>query len=163
MKIEKNILIAINLNFETPFILRSAASLFREASVKFYILHVVPAGAFSFINKKKMLQSKTDNARKSVEHELEEAGLHYLNYEIFVSLGVAASEILNFSKRIGIDVITIGTHQRIGFKEFVFGSVSFAVAKNSICPVLLIPLRNIVESTEDELAKEPAISLINPL
>ncbi|HEC24808.1 MAG TPA: universal stress protein [bacterium] len=150
MKIEKNILIAINLNFETPFILRSAASLFREASVKFYILHVVPAGAFSFINKKKMLQSKTDNARKSVEHELEEAGLHYLNYEIFVSLGVAASEILNFSKR-------------IGFKEFVFGSVSFAVAKNSICPVLLIPLRNIVESTEDELAKEPAISLINPL
>ncbi len=97
-----------------------------------------------------MLQSKTDNARKSVEHELEEAGLHYLNYEIFVSLGVAASEILNFSKR-------------IGFKEFVFGSVSFAVAKNSICPVLLIPLRNIVESTEDELAKEPAISLINPL
>lgn len=163
MEIEKKVLIAIDLNFETHFILRSAVSMFRDASVKFYVLHIIPAGTFSFMNKKKMLQSKTDEAHKSVEHQLEETGLHYLNYEIFVSFGAMSSEILNFSKKIGVDIIAIGTHQRIGFKEFVSGSISFAVAKNSIYPVLLIPLKNIVESTEDELVKDPAISLINPL
>ncbi|MHB1661662.1 MAG: universal stress protein [bacterium] len=162
MEIEKKVLIAIDLNFETGFVLSGAASFFRETPAKFYILHVIPADIFSFMNQKSTVESKSDEAYKSAEQALKEAGLYYLNYEIFIAPGVPASEILNFSKKIGADIIALGTHQRIGFKEFISGSVSFSVSKNAVCPVLLIPLKNTVKTAENELIKEPAGVLINP-
>ena len=38
MEIEKKVLIAIDLNFETGFVLSKAASFFRDASAKFYVV-----------------------------------------------------------------------------------------------------------------------------
>lgn len=162
MEIEKKVLIAIDLNFETAFVLSTTASFFRETSARFYILHVIPADMFSFINQKPTIKSKSDEAYKFVEQALKEVGLYYLNYEIFIVPGVPATEILNFSKKISADIIALGTHQRIGFKEFISGSVSFSVSKNAVCPVLLIPFKNAVKTAEKELIKEPAGALINP-
>jgi nucleotide-binding universal stress UspA family protein len=163
MEIEKKVLIAIDLNFETGFILSKAASFFRGVSAKFYILHVIYSDIFTLLDKKSAAKSKTDEAYELTEKELKEAGLYYLNYEIFISTGIPAAEILNFSKKKGADIIALGTHQKIGFKEFISGSVSFSVSKNSICPVLLIPLKNTAkQAAEKELVKESAVSLINP-
>ena len=162
MEIEKKVLIAIDLNFETGFILSKAASFFRDVSAKFYILHVIYSDIFTLLDKKSAAKSKTDEAYELTEKELKEAGLYYLNYEIFISAGIPAAEILNFSKKKGADIIVLGTHQKIGFKEFISGSVSFSVSRNSICPVLLIPLKNTAKQAEKELAKESAVSLITP-
>lgn len=156
----KKVLVAIDLNFETSYILSAAASFFRETPAKFYVFHVISADPFSFVNKKSALETRSDEAYKLVETALKEAGLYYMNYEILVSPGMPAPEILNFSRKKAIDLIVIGTHQKIGLKEFVSGSVSFSVAKNSVCPVLLIPLKNTVKK-EEELVKESAVSLIN--
>lgn len=162
MEIGKKVLIAIDLNFETSFILMQAASFFRENRAKFYILHVIPSEPFSIINKKSKLRLKMEETHKAMEDELRKSGLYYLNYEIFISYGFPAAEIINFSRKNGSDLIAIGTHQRIGFKEFISGSVSFSVAKNSICPVLLIPLKNSIKLSEKELAEKSAVSLVNP-
>jgi len=162
MEIEKKVIIAIDLNFETGFILSKAASFFRDTSAKFYILHVIYSDIFTLLDKKSDAKSKMDEAYELAEKELKEAGLYYLNYEIFITAGIPASEIINFSKKKGADIIALGTHQKIGFKEFISGSVSFSVSKNSICPVLLIPLKNTVKQSEKELVKESAVSLINP-
>ena len=162
METEKKVLIAIDLNFETSFILTQATSFFREKSAKFYILHVISSDIFSIINKKTKLQVKMKETYTVVEDELKKSGLYYLNYEIFISYGFPASEILNFSRKNGSDLIVVGTHQKIGLKEFISGSVSFSVAKNSICPVLLIPLKNPIKLSKEELAKESAVSLVNP-
>ena len=162
MEIEKKVLVAIDLNFETSFILTQTASFFRENAAKFYILHVIPYVPFPVINRKAGLQLKMEETRKTVEDELKKSGLYYLNYEIFISYGFPASEILNFSRKRGSDLIAIGTHQKIGFKEFISGSISFSVAKNSLCPVLLIPLKHSIKLSKEELAKEPAVSLVNP-
>ncbi|MCL4428771.1 MAG: universal stress protein [Deltaproteobacteria bacterium] len=161
MEIEKKVLIAVDLNFETGFILSKAASFFRETSAKFYIFHIIYSDIFTFLGKPGTVKAKSEEAYKSVENELKNAGLYYLNYEIFISTGVPAAEIINFSKKKGVDIIALGTHQRIGFKEFVSGSVSFSVSKNSICPVLLIPLKDILKSEAKQLVEEPAASLIN--
>jgi nucleotide-binding universal stress UspA family protein len=162
MEIEKKVLIAVDLNFETGFLLSKTASFFRDASAKFYILHVIYSDIFTFLDKKSSAKSKADEAYELTEKELKEAGLYYLNYEIFISTGIPATEILNFSKKKGTDIIALGTHQKIGFKEFISGSVSFSVSKNSICPVLLIPLKNTAKQAEKELVKESAVSLITP-
>ncbi len=162
MEIEKKVLVAIDLNFETSFILTQAASFFRENAAKFYILHVISSAPFSIINRKANLRLKMKEAYEAVEDGLKKSGLYYLNYEIFISYGFPASEILNFSRKKGSDLIVIGTHQKIGVKEFISGSISFSVAKNSLCPVLLIPLKNSIKLSKEELAKEPAVSLVNP-
>ena len=162
MEIEKKVLIAIDLNFETGFVLSKTASFFRDASAKFYVLHVIYSDIFTFFDKQSTAKSKTDEAYKLAENDLKEAGLYYLDYEIFISMGIPAAEIINFSKKKGVDIIALGTHQRIGLKEFISGSVSFSVSKNSVCPVLLIPLKNTVKQAEKELVKESAVSLINP-
>ncbi|MCL4542151.1 MAG: universal stress protein [Deltaproteobacteria bacterium] len=162
METEKRILVAIDLNFETSLVLTQAAYFFRENSTKFYILHVISSDLFSIINKKTKLQVRMKETYRTVEGELKKSGLQYLNYEIFISYGFPAAEIINFSRKHGSDLIVIGTHQRIGFKEFISGSVSFAVAKNSAYPVLLIPLKNPIKLSKEELTKESAVSLVNP-
>ncbi len=162
MEKEKKILIAVDLNFETGFVLTSAASFFRETSAKFYIIHIIPSDIFSLLDKKSAIKSRSDEVYESVENKLKESGLYYLNYGIFISSGNPAQEIIDFSKKNGSDIIALGTHQKIGIKEFVSGSISFYVAKHSICPVLLIPLKNPARLTAKELIKESAVSLINP-
>jgi nucleotide-binding universal stress UspA family protein len=163
METEKKILIAIDLNFETRYVLSAATSFFRETSARFYILHVISSDLFSFIGRKSAAKSKSEDAYKLAENELKEAGLYYLKYEIFIAIGSPSAEIINFSKKNGIDIIALGTHQKIGFKEFISGSVSFSVSKDSVCPVLLIPLKNAVKTAEAELINDtPAVSLINP-
>lgn len=162
MDTEKKVLISIDLNFETSYILMQAVSFFREGSAKFYILHVVPSDFFSVVNQKNNIQAEMNRSVKVIEDELKKSGLYYLNYEIFISHGVPSAEILNFAKKKGLDIIALGTHQRIGFKEFISGSVSFSVAKNSVCPVLLIPLKSLIKMDNKELAAESAVSLANP-
>ncbi len=162
MEKEKKVLLAIDLNFETGFVLSSAATLFRESGARFQILHVIPYDIFSLSGKKNTIKSKTEEIRASIEEKLKESGLYYLNYEIFIYSGNPQEEIVNFARKNSSDMIVVGTHQRLGIKEIISGSVSFYVAKHSVCPVLLIPLKNTAKLTAKELIKESALSLINP-
>lgn len=164
MELEKKVLICINLNFESGFILRSAVSFFRGVSVRFYVIHVIDLNAaFTLMNiKNDLLETKKKNTFNTIENILKENGLYYLNYEITVLHGSPNIEIINFSRKNAVDAIAIGTHQKIGLKELISGSTSFSVAKNSICPVLLIPLKNVAKLSEKELAEERTLSLINP-
>ncbi len=164
MEPEKKILIGINLNFETPFILSSAVSFFRESAARFYVMHVVVANPnYSLIkNKSEQIEDKKHEAFNDIEKILKEGGLYYLKSEIVVSAGVPYAEILNFARKNAVEMIVIGTHQKIGLKELISGSTSYSVAKNSNCPVLLIPLKNTARVNETELAEERAISFIKP-
>lgn len=156
MDIEKKVLIGINLNFEASFILRRAASFFRENSAKFYIMHVVLPDMIPFIvgENAKLKTERNEEIVGRIESELKNSGLYYLNYEIIVSYGIPAREMIAFSKKEAIDLITIGTHQKFGFKEIFSGSASYSVAKNSICPVLLIPLKRVIKSLENKEVAE---------
>ena len=160
----KKIIIGINLNFESSYVLRSAISLFRESAAHFYIMHIIPLNvnsAFSFINPKEcLLESKEKDVFNNIENILKESGLYFLNYEIIVSKGIPHTENINFSKKNTVDLIVVGTHQKIGLKELAFGSVSFSISKNSICPVLLIPLKNTAKLAQEELVRE-TISAVN--
>jgi nucleotide-binding universal stress UspA family protein len=162
----KKIIIGINLNFESSHVLTSAVSLFRESAAHFYIMHVIPintGGAFSFINsKERLIESDKKNVVNNIENTIKESGLYFLNHEIVVYRGIPHIEILNFSKKNAVDLIVIGTHQKIGFKELAFGSISFSVSKNSICPVMLIPLKNAVKLSQKELSEEaaPAVNIM---
>ncbi|GAB3172818.1 universal stress protein [Telluribacter humicola] len=50
-------------------------------------------------------------------------------------------EILQFAKEQGVDIITMGTHQRRGLSHLILGSMTEDTVNHSNIPVLTIPLR----------------------
>jgi nucleotide-binding universal stress UspA family protein len=52
--------------------------------------------------------------------------------------GEAAAEILRFARERGCDLIVMGTHGRTGLGRLLLGSVSEAVLRRSLCPVLTV-------------------------
>jgi nucleotide-binding universal stress UspA family protein len=55
-----------------------------------------------------------------------------------VDLGDARAHIDQEARRIGADLIVMGTHGRRGFKRLLLGSVAESVMRIAPCPVLLL-------------------------
>jgi nucleotide-binding universal stress UspA family protein len=53
--------------------------------------------------------------------------------------GRAAPEIVAYAKKIGADLIVMGTHGRGGIEHALLGSVAERVVHHSPCPVLVVP------------------------
>jgi universal stress protein A len=59
-------------------------------------------------------------------------------YQIIVRPGVPVSGLLKAEKELGIDMVVMATHGRVGKKQLLLGSVTERVVRQSICPVLTI-------------------------
>jgi nucleotide-binding universal stress UspA family protein len=59
--------------------------------------------------------------------------------ETLVVKGNPAEQIIVTAKKVGIDLIVMGTHSRKGLEKAIFGSVSEKVMQSGVCPVLSIP------------------------
>jgi nucleotide-binding universal stress UspA family protein len=55
--------------------------------------------------------------------------------------GRAAPEIVAHAKKVGADLIVMGTHGRSGIQHALLGSVAERVVHHSPCPVLVVPTR----------------------
>ena len=78
---------------------------------------------------------KAHKAVKSAEEVLASAGLKATGA---VHSGNAKEVILQEAKNWGADLIVVGSHGRRGFKRFLLGSVSEAVAMNAHCSVVVV-------------------------
>jgi len=58
--------------------------------------------------------------------------------ELAVALGDPRDEILDYAKRLSIDLIVMGTHGRGGVARAVLGSVAEKVVRGAGCPVLVV-------------------------
>lgn len=56
-----------------------------------------------------------------------------------VDVGAAASTIVEFAAREGVDMIIMSTHGRTGLKHILIGSVTEKVVERAPCPVLVVP------------------------
>jgi nucleotide-binding universal stress UspA family protein len=59
--------------------------------------------------------------------------------EVVLEDGEAVDRILAKSKKLGTDLVVMGTHGRRGFQRLILGSVTERVLRQSECPVLSIP------------------------
>jgi nucleotide-binding universal stress UspA family protein len=51
------------------------------------------------------------------------------------------TEIVEHAKKIGADLIVMGTHGRSGLGHAILGSVAERVLHKALCPVLIVPMR----------------------
>ncbi len=54
--------------------------------------------------------------------------------------GIPARQISTYARRVGADLIVIGTHGRTGVSRALLGSVAEAVVRHAPCPVLTVPM-----------------------
>jgi nucleotide-binding universal stress UspA family protein len=65
-----------------------------------------------------------------------ELGLQCLSANL---VGDPAVEITSYARRIGAELIVVGTHGRTGIRRALLGSVAELVLRKARCPVLVVP------------------------
>jgi nucleotide-binding universal stress UspA family protein len=139
-------LIAIDLQESTALIL-AATRRFCGTQVELCLIHVAePDPAFVGWD------AGPQSVRESVAKHFHEEHVSIQNYaqtfrdegyscKALLIQGPSAESINGEAKKIGADLIVLGTHGKGITKQLLVGSVSESVLRNSQCPVLLIPTR----------------------
>jgi nucleotide-binding universal stress UspA family protein len=114
-----------------------------------YLLHVMPGNSNEnylnlYISEKNLDKMKT-NMKKDLEKLFADRYLSQIKDKSKVRVvtlsGREDEEILKFVRKEKIDLITIGTHGRMGIQHAVFGSVAEKIIRRSPVPVFIIPRR----------------------
>ena len=82
------------------------------------------------------LLTELDRLLASAKRDAEAAGARRVETQQLQ--GVTASEIVEFAKTHGIDLIVMGTHGRTGIRHAMLGSVAERVLRRAPCPVLTV-------------------------
>jgi universal stress protein A len=81
---------------------------------------------------------RLETALEAQRDRVSEAGIPV---EMTTLQGRAAPEIVAHAKKVGADMIVMGTHGRSGFQHALLGSVAERVVHRTPCPVLVVPAR----------------------
>jgi universal stress protein A len=113
--------------------LELAVTMAKQNKGRIYLLHIIPrveGVRLSADIKQVATNSLLGVARKWLHGKVP--------YQIIVRPGVPVSGLLKAEKELGIDMVVMATHGRVGKKQLLLGSVTERVVRQSICPVLTI-------------------------
>jgi len=140
----KNIVVAVDFSDITELLVNQAIELAKCFSSSVFLIHVE--------NQNKDISGfETTNGIDEIHQEFhKETGLlnslaqtirdHSIEtHAIFVE-GVVVNSILEEARRVNANVIIAGTHGHNVIEDLFLGGVSLGIAKQSTCPVLLVPV-----------------------
>jgi universal stress protein A len=84
------------------------------------------------------LQEQDKAARAELERRQLRLAKRAPRVRSLVVAGMAASAIIEAARKLGADLIVIGTHGRTGFSRFMIGSVAERVVRTAPCPVVTV-------------------------
>jgi nucleotide-binding universal stress UspA family protein len=140
----RRILAAVDFSEATPRCLELAAELAAGTSAELVLLHVAEPEP-DFVGYDAGPQSVRDAV--AGQTRIEHRRLHDLEASLrgrvarttsLMVQGPTAAKIVEESKRLGADLVVVGTHGRRGLRQLVLGSVSGEVVRMSACPVLVV-------------------------
>ncbi|MCX7990829.1 MAG: universal stress protein [Proteobacteria bacterium] len=143
MKLNK-ILCPIDFSEYSEKAVSYAKELAKTFNSKLYIMHVIyePAEFTGFyvphISFDKIKTEIKSGAQKLMDDFISKNLKDFSNYEVIVTLGDPAEEIVKFSDEKEIDLIVIGSQGKKGLEKVVFGSTAEKVVKRANCPVMCI-------------------------
>lgn len=144
MKPFKKILVPVDFSACSAEALRVAADMSQRYDAAISIVHcyepmtyMVPEGhVFYTAAQMESLFSEFAKALASAKKDAEAAGAKRVDTQQLE--GIAASEIVEFARKGGFDLIVMGTHGRTGLKHALLGSVAEKVLRRAPCPVLTV-------------------------
>ena len=117
-----------------------AKSIARQYQSRLFLVHVYQE--FNPVTPPEAIWIDSDNVQEKIEQELEQAGAALrsegFKAEGFSVTGAIQDRIMSIIRDNKIDLLVMGTHGRIGFERFLFGSDTEAVLRQVPCPVMVI-------------------------
>ena len=153
------ILYATDLGPYQPTVFRHAAGLAQQFGAKVHIVYVLePLGEFahSLIDnyvptdvQAKLHKEGYAEARQNLQARLDKSCKEDLNIdskalmsEVRIVEGRPATVILDEARRIGADLIVLGSHGHSALDEMLIGSVARKITLKATVPVLLVPIKD---------------------
>lgn len=132
----RKILCAVDFDQNSLQALRLACELAQERQATLYLVHAVaiPPGAEVALPFGKL----EADARTRLERLARQKVNRKAPYQVRVTMGDPAVEILQAAKRWGVDLIVMATHGRRGLRRLILGSVAERVVREASCPVLTL-------------------------
>jgi nucleotide-binding universal stress UspA family protein len=141
----KKILCLIEHEENSRAAFEAAAQLARESHGTLYLIHVVPVST-SIVSESVLLndRERAQNAMHRIAAQLPATQSRVT----IVRFGNPAHEITAVARRIGADLIVMGTHERPMIARLFQGSVAEKVVADAPCPVLTLPADRVAEALE---------------
>ncbi len=140
--IPKQILVPTDFSETAERGVRYAFELAQHIGAKVHLLHVylIPTPPVGGALAGSFFEETEDQAKR----RLEEATHKYREHPSFgshlVTTGEPSGAIVEVARKIGADLIVIGTHGRSGVQRLLLGSVAETVLRSAPCPVLAMRL-----------------------
>ena len=135
---KKSVLVPIDFS-ELSYDAIAPAKEFAEAETSLTLIHVLtalhpadPAAMWNTLGD----EQRKDKVKAFLGDKLGEMG--YKDVQIEVKIGDPSTQIIDFAKDIGVDLIVIPCHCNKGISRFLLGSVAERVVRLSPCPVLVL-------------------------
>ena len=165
----QTILVAVDGTRQANRALASATALAKSQNATLHILHVIdemtmmvmldPTGIGVADYIQRSLKHLNELARKVIADAEKAAkkAVRHVDARIISSRGrTVADVILGYARKIGADVIVLGTHGRRGIGRLLMGSDAESVLRNATVPVLLVRSPDVKRAVKRKRAVEPA-------
>lgn len=137
----KHILAASDLNHECLPVIMKAATLVKMFDAKLSVINVMPnipyymaAGLSSVADVEREMEAE---AKDKVESALSEVGI---KADIYVSGGVAKTEIIKYAKKLNVDLIVVGSHGSHGITG-ILGETATGVLHKAKTDVFVVRVK----------------------
>lgn len=149
MVLFKHVLVPYDGSVQSKNALKTALGVAKSSGATLHLLYVIPE-IFLPSYSGGQLKKSIRGYEKEIYSDHKERALRMLQAQkkkrdpkvamrLSTAYGSTASQILNYAKRHGIDLIVIGTVSRRGLARITsLGSVARKVSEASACPVLLV-------------------------
>jgi universal stress protein A len=127
----------------------------REFDAELLLTHVIDPFCFPFGDEYAGVHSARlmEEARAFAQTEMNKmAAQANVRYSIRITEGSPVTEICNLTTR-AVDLIVIPTHGRTGLGHVLIGSVAERVVRHATCPVLVIPARAKLKTSQVMFSK----------
>lgn len=120
-----------------------AASLSRRLGASVHLFHIIETdyldhgalyGQTALLN----MAEVEESAVRSLEQRASTIRDQGLDVETHIHKGIPADMLLDMAKKLGCDLIVVGTHGHTGFNRFLFGSTCERLVRQAPVPVLAV-------------------------
>ncbi len=90
--------------------------------------------------KESLLQAMLNEGEEALSYIEEKSQKGGLPFEKVILKGNPSDMLLSYSKKLGVDILVMGSIGRTGISRFLLGSVAEKVVRHSEVPVMVVPL-----------------------
>lgn len=146
---ERKILVAIDEPNWASVIIQSLFNLIKKENTEIILLNVLETNmadeGYFYSKPEKFIKHESRKSNFAyVEDLLEKEGF---KYQFIFKEGNVSDNIIKLTKKLGIDLVVIGSHNKKIFETFFLGSVSYKVSRLCKCSVMIVSSKYHIHNT----------------